>query len=187
MWGSHPLVRTCVSTLEHQSYHLPEVSSGTSVPIHTFKSSTCFSLTGCECLCSMEGRMSCFVCFQNETQGTLGIAFPEVTSAIPACVSLAVGGLSSLSPHLRAKPWQEREENRVSLTASLCTSEFELSFCAHNVVTRAVLLTGEFISSWQRGKGNLLSAVYEYSWKKKVDKTMTMVSKSQMQGHSFSK
>lgn len=91
MWGSHLLVRTCVSTLEHQPCHLPEGSWGTSVSIHTFKSRASFSLTGSECVCSMEGRMSCSVCFQNKTQGRLGAAFPEVTSAIPACVSLAVG------------------------------------------------------------------------------------------------
>lgn len=126
-----------------------------------------------------------------KAQGRLGTAFLEVTSAILACVSLAVGG------HLITITWaqgralaREGRGGRASLTASLCTSEFELSLCPHNVVTRAVLLKGEFKSFWQRGKGNLLSAVYEYSQllrKKKVNKTMTVVSKSQMQAHAFSK
>lgn len=149
MWASHLLVRTCVSMLEHQSCHLPEGSWDTSVPIHAFKSRTSFSLTGSVCLCSMKSRMSCCVRFQTETQGRLGTAFPEVNSAIPACVSLAVG----LGGHLitvtlsQGKALaREGREGRKSFPhgISVHIGIFELSFCPCDVVTRALLLKGEF-------------------------------------------
>lgn len=115
---------------------------------------------GSEWLCSVEGRTSCCVCFQNETQGRLGTAFPGVTSAILACVSLAVGrNLITVTSSRGRALAREGRGGRTSLTAYLCTSEFGLRFCPHNVVTRAVLLKGVFKSFWQRGKGNLLSAL----------------------------
>lgn len=114
--------------------------------------------------------MSCCVCFQNETQGRLGAAFPGVTSAILACVSLAVGRNLITVTSSRGKALaREGRGGRASLMASLCTSEFELRFCPHNVVTGDVLPKGVFKSFWQRGKGNLLSAVFEY-WQLLVGK-----------------
>lgn len=102
-WGSHLLVRACVSRLEHHFCHLPEGSWGTSVPTPAFESRrTSFSpsyRTRFTCLetgqpGSVALKTGCPVVYVSEVkwQGRLRAALPRVTSAILACVFLAASG-----------------------------------------------------------------------------------------------
>lgn len=120
-WGSHLLVRACVSRLEHHFCHLPEGSWGTSVPTPAFESRrTSFSpsyRTRFTCLetgqpGSVALKTGCPVVDVSEVkwQGRLRAALPRVTSAILACVFLAASGrLLAQLPRHSAKLWGGRE------------------------------------------------------------------------------
>lgn len=119
-------------------------------------------------LCSLEDSLPCCIS-EMKRKGRLRAALPRVTSAILASVLLAAS--RHLFPQLpchSAKLQGGRKGEGELPSLHFCAPQ-SLIFCAgwaalpHTVVTGAHSWKRVFRFFWQRGKGNLLSAVYECS------------------------